>query len=205
MYKIYFGDNILFLTNIYKKNYENNFGLFCKYSSGMNFNLLIELFEKNKTLKKLFVFDHNLEEMFVKFKTEFQFIEAAGGLVFNKKGEILFIKRRGKWDLPKGKVEPTEECHNAALRETSEECGITNMEITSILCSTYHTYFIGEQRILKKTFWYKMEYSGNEELKPQQEEDITFAKWFKKSELKTITDNTYPSIIDVLKDANLIS
>lgn len=205
MYKIYFGDNILFLTNNYKKNYENNFGLFYKFYSGMNFQLLIELFEKNKSLKHLFLFNTNLEEIFSEFKNEFQFIEAAGGLVINKKRQILFIKRRGKWDLPKGKVEPNEECHNAALRETSEECGITSMEISNILYSTYHTYYIDEQRVLKKTFWYKMEYSGNEELKPQQEEDITFAKWFNKSELKTITDNTYPSIIDVLKDANLIS
>ncbi len=205
MYKIYFGDNILFLTNNYKENYENNFGMFYHYYPGMNFELVIKLFEKNKSLKKLFVFNDNLEEMYNEFKANFKFIEAAGGLVYNKKEQILFIKRRGKWDLPKGKVEPNEECHNAALREVSEECGITDMKISCILISTYHTYFIDDKRVLKKTFWYKMEYQGNEELKPQTEEEITFAKWFNKSELKTITENTYPSIIDILKDSNLIS
>ena len=205
MYKIYFGNNILFLTNNYKKNYENNLGLFYEFYSSMNFELVIKLFEKNKSLKNLFIFNDNLKEMFEEFKTNFNFIEAAGGLVFNKKGQILFIKRKGKWDLPKGKVEPNEECHNAALRETSEECGITGLTISNILSSTYHTYFIDDKRVLKKTFWYKMEYKGNEQLKPQLEEDITFAKWFNKSELRTITENTYPSIIDILKDANLIS
>ena len=205
MYKIYFGDNILFLTNNYKKNYENNFGLFYQFYSNITFELVIKLFEKNKSLKKLFIFNDNLTEMFENFKNNFKFIEAAGGLVFNKKGQILFIKRRGKWDLPKGKVEPNEECHNAAVRETSEECGITGLSILSILSSTYHTYFIDDKRVLKKIFWYKMEYKGNEKLKPQIEEGITFAKWFNKSELRTITENTYPSIIDILKDTNLIS
>src|SRR6267154_620027 len=35
-------------------------------------------------------------------------IEAAGGLVQNEKNEWLIIFRRGKWDLPKGKIEGDE-------------------------------------------------------------------------------------------------
>ena len=38
------------------------------------------------------------------FLSLFKIIEAAGGLVKNDKGENLFIFRRGKWDLPKGKI-----------------------------------------------------------------------------------------------------
>ena len=34
-----------------------------------------------------------------------QIITAAGGLVFNQNDELLMIYRRGKWDLPKGKLE----------------------------------------------------------------------------------------------------
>lgn len=35
-------------------------------------------------------------------------VEAGGGMVFNDKREILFIRRNKKWDLPKGKVEKGE-------------------------------------------------------------------------------------------------
>ena len=38
------------------------------------------------------------------FLSMFKIIEAAGGIVKNEKGESLFILRRGKWDLPKGKI-----------------------------------------------------------------------------------------------------
>ena len=38
------------------------------------------------------------------FLSLFKIIEAAGGFVKNEKGESLFIFRRGKWDLPKGKI-----------------------------------------------------------------------------------------------------
>ena len=32
-------------------------------------------------------------------------VKAAGGLVMNKEGKLLFIYRKGIWDLPKGKVD----------------------------------------------------------------------------------------------------
>jgi len=38
------------------------------------------------------------------FLSLFKIIEAAGGFVKNQRGEYLFIFRRGKWDLPKGKI-----------------------------------------------------------------------------------------------------
>ena len=52
-------------------------------------------------------------------------IEAAGGLVINRKGEYLFIYRNDKWDLPKGKLEKGERKRQGAVREVEEECGIT--------------------------------------------------------------------------------
>ena len=51
-------------------------------------------------------------------------VKAAGGLVINKKGQILFIHRKGVWDLPKGKLDSGERLDNTAIRETSEETGI---------------------------------------------------------------------------------
>ncbi len=42
-------------------------------------------------------------------------ISAAGGLVQNPSGEVLFIKRKGKWDLPKGKPEKKEDNRTTAM------------------------------------------------------------------------------------------
>ena len=43
-------------------------------------------------------------------------VKAAGGLVTNKKGQILFIFRKGVWDLPKGKLDSGERLDTTALR-----------------------------------------------------------------------------------------
>ena len=60
-------------------------------------------------------------------------IQAGGGLVENEKGEILFMFRRGKWDLPKGKLDPGESLENCALREVKEETGIRILELKRFL------------------------------------------------------------------------
>ncbi len=44
------------------------------------------------------------ETMLKKFISLFSVVEAAGGVVKNDYGEILFIHRLGYWDLPKGKI-----------------------------------------------------------------------------------------------------
>ncbi|QQS63451.1 MAG: NUDIX domain-containing protein [Chitinophagaceae bacterium] len=58
------------------------------------------------------------------FFRNFKIVEAAGGIVQNENKEILFIYRRNKWDLPKGKIEKKELPENAAAREIEEETGI---------------------------------------------------------------------------------
>jgi 8-oxo-dGTP pyrophosphatase MutT (NUDIX family) len=125
-------------------------------------------------------------------------IEAAGGIVINPEHEILFIKRLGYWDLPKGKVEKNEELKVAAVREVEEECGISSPSIERKLLKTYHTYSAKGRNYLKTTHWYLMAYSQNEKLIPQEEEGITEVKWVKKEEMEPQINNTYNSIIDVL-------
>jgi len=134
----------------------------------------------------------------------FRFIEAAGGLVQNSKGEYLFIFRYNKWDLPKGKLEPKEEVSAAALREVSEETGISNIKLDKYITETFHTYKIGNATILKKTSWYSMKYSGNETLIPQESEDIIEAKWVSQSQIEALMGNTYDTIRQVLSKSGVI-
>lgn len=127
-------------------------------------------------------------------------IEAAGGLVSNADGAYLFIHRRGKWDLPKGKIDAGESPEIAALREVHEECGVAIDELGSLVSETYHSYQMAGQLILKKTYWYEMSVDGVPVLSPQLEEDITAAVWLKKSELDQVKSNTYPLILDLLTE-----
>ena len=66
------------------------------------------------------IFDKDFEKMKASFFRHFHLIQAAGGLVKNKNEEILMIFRRGKWDLPKGKLDENETIKECAKREVEE-------------------------------------------------------------------------------------
>lgn len=142
--------------------------------------------------------------MIDEFSCMFRFIEAAGGLVQNSKGEYLVIYRYNKWDLPKGKLEKNEEVRLAALREVSEETGISNIELLGHITDTFHTYKLGNAIVLKKTSWFSMKYVGNETLIPQESEDISIAKWLPKEQVDEITSNTYDTIRQVFSKVMVI-
>lgn len=130
---------------------------------------------------------------------KFTVIKAAGGLVTNVKDEVLVIFRRGKWDLPKGKLDDGEALEDCAIREVEEETGLKNVKLADPLIITYHTYHEGSKFILKESHWYKMKVSGEQQLVPQTEEDIHEIKWVKKSELAPYVKNSFPSVADVLE------
>ena len=145
----------------------------------------------------MFVHHINPDEVWNEFVSEFHVIEAAGGVVKNNDGGTLFIFRQGKWDLPKGKLDKGENEHEAALRETGEECGIKELSIINPLAYSYYTYKSGDEAILKKIHWFEMKYKGSEPLSPQLAEGITDARWFADNELEIPLSNTYPSVIDL--------
>jgi 8-oxo-dGTP pyrophosphatase MutT (NUDIX family) len=126
-------------------------------------------------------------------------IRAAGGLVENEKGEVLFMFRRSTWDLPKGKMDEGESPEVCAVREVNEETGIRNIVLKEFLITTHHVY---EERgifILKQTDWFRMKASANQTLVPQLEEDITELKWIGETGFGEVAANTFPTIIEVLE------
>ncbi len=136
-------------------------------------------------------------------KKERKIIKAGGGLVENEKGEVLFMLRRGKWDLPKGKLDSGESLADCAIREVKEETGITQVELDRFLMVTEHSYQERGSTCLKETHWWLMKANSNQPLFPQAEEEITELKWIGKSELARVLSNTFPNIVEVLKSANL--
>jgi len=199
MYKVFFKDRIVFLTDNIDRDLSDNFGAIFKYSNSKELFDFIDNFIQREEIQNAFIYHHDVEVLYTVFCNYFKFIEAAGGLVFNNENRILFINRLNKWDLPKGKAEKGESIDETALREVEEECGISNLKITKPLVSTYHTYPLKNKIVLKKTYWYRMEYSGNEDLVPQLEEDIQEAVWLNHDELEKVYENTYPSILEILK------
>lgn len=54
---------------------------------------------------------------------------SAGGIVRNPKGEIALVLHDGDfWGFPKGHIDDGEDALSAAMRETQEEVGITDLE-----------------------------------------------------------------------------
>jgi ADP-ribose pyrophosphatase YjhB (NUDIX family) len=132
-------------------------------------------------------------------------IIAAGGLVLNDKGELLMIFRRGKWDLPKGKLDEGETIEACAVREVIEETGLTNVEHGELIGITYHEYFDPylKEDVIKEAHWYAMRARGEQALTPQTEEDITEIKWVSGDELEKCLENSYDNVIEVIRKADL--
>lgn len=192
MYKVFYYENPLTLSEKPVSEAKN-----LKFFSENQFDEALDML-KNNVAPEVNIYAHNLEKLWKRFTLYFNFIEAAGGLVKNSEGEILFIYRLGKWDLPKGKVEPGETTELAAVREVEEECGISGLKIIRYLTPTFHIYFDTSLR-LKATYWYEMLYEGNENLIPQAEEGIGIAQWRPKESIPEILDQTYENIKIVLK------
>ncbi len=136
--------------------------------------------------------------LWTNFCNFYTIIQAAGGYIENENKEKLFIFRRGKWDLPKGKMEAGETPEEAAAREITEETGIVALHFTRTICETYHIYTENNKKILKISHWFHFRSHSNEMLLPQAEEDITAIKWFAENEINIPLQNTYSNIIEVV-------
>jgi 8-oxo-dGTP pyrophosphatase MutT (NUDIX family) len=140
------------------------------------------------------VYYHDIRPLMKKLQSVFpKHIIAAGGIVVNNSGNILFIFRNGYWDLPKGKIEPDENPEKAAVREISEETGIVHATLIRKLPVTFHTYFDKGTLVLKETRWFEI-HSDDTELTPQTEEGITEIKWVSRAELAHVLSKSYESI-----------
>ncbi len=126
-------------------------------------------------------------------------ITAAGGIVENEDGKILFQYRRGKWDLPKGKLEEGETIEECAVREVEEETGLRNIILGELVGITHHFYTEKQKEIDKETYWYAMKANGEQQLVPQLQEDILELRWIHENELQEYLSDTYPNIIEIVE------
>ncbi len=170
-----------------------------EYSSGKQLKKAYKAFEgDDHHMKLVFWSDKKNTSWKQDFFHLFKKIDAAGGLVKNEKGEMLFIFRLGKWDLPKGKLAKNETPEEAAIREVMEETGLSGLRIIGFLASTFHIYSRKGKQILKQTWWFGMEAKSTQSLVPQTEEEISEIRWVGKEDLEIVVANTYGSIKELV-------
>lgn len=204
--KIYFGDKPLFLCDTITAEIEpylhHDDAVFIEEFSTPALNSMI--YEMELPGIHAGILQHtDLEALKKAFWKKFIRVIAGGGAVWNEKNELLFIHRRGKWDLPKGKLDPGETIEHCAIREVEEETGLRSPVIKAPLCTTYHTYRESGKHILKESTWFEMYADGRQDLVPQVTEDIHAIKWIGKDGWGQVLEDTFPSIRDVL--AELVS
>lgn len=145
------------------------------------------------------VFFHpDLEELKKAFFKKFTLVMAGGGWVENENGEWLMMFRRGKWDLPKGKLDKGESMEQCAIREVKEETGIRNLALIDPLIVTWHSYPEGARLMLKESHWYHMKAPLQQDFVPQHAEGITEIRWVNARDAGLLSENSYPSVNDVI-------
>ncbi|HLF52717.1 NUDIX hydrolase [Flavobacterium sp.] len=189
MYKVFVNDKPLFLTNeIFK---ETDFQFFLLDSVDIK-QLIVKMFQ-NK-IHKAYLYHPDEKEIMKKLKAKIPVNKAGGGLVYNKKGEVLFIFRNGKWDLPKGGIEKKEEIEDTAIREVEEETGVTGLKINHKLQKTYHIFKRNGRYKLKITHWFEMQTDFEGIPEGQADEGIEKVEWKNPEQIQEALKNSYENI-----------
>jgi mutator protein MutT len=204
MYKVFINNKPLLLLDaeisekLVIESQKNSRFLVTKYAGKPKFLYsFIDTLEKSPHYDGIVLTTADLPKLWADFQSIFKIIEAAGGVVYNEKGEVLLIYRLKTWDLPKGKIDKGETPEVAAVREIQEETGLEVVELGDFICHTYHTYQHKEKRVLKKTHWYKMS-TAEMQLTPQLSEDIEVAEWRDLPIFLQSKPTIYQAILDVL-------
>ncbi len=202
MYKVFFNDRLLIIADNKEKVFLNNDeekviikdpGLLPFYVRQFLSGQKVQLTLSGDKVK-----------LWYTFQQLFHAVPAAGGVVKSNDG-YLFIFRRDKWDLPKGKTEEGETPAAAALREVSEETGLQDIKLIKPLPCTWHIYPLkGEQTdmtfALKETSWFLMEGDSRQMLTPETAEDIELVRWFMPAQLTEVLENTFSSLRELIEN-----
>ena len=196
MYKVFVNEKKLLLSK-QSENLEKSLD----YENVTTLEIALDLLE-NTSVNELNVFGENIDVIWAEFQKLFRIIEAAGGVVNNPEGKTLFIKRLGKWDLPKGKMEKGESREESAVREIEEETGLSNVELVRFINTTYHIYVERNgDKVLKCTHWFEMNFNGEDISKPQIEEGITEVAWKNTSQIENeVFPSTFKNIKLIVKE-----
>jgi 8-oxo-dGTP pyrophosphatase MutT (NUDIX family) len=196
MYKVHFENRFILISS--EPDRLQKYGLFHKFHDTKEFYKIISYFQSDPKISSMNIYGPDIKHIWKIFRIYFTEVGAAGGLVRHASGRFLFIEKKGKLDLPKGHIEPGEEPETCALREVSEECGISGHSIIRPLQPSYHTYSWEGITYLKKTSWFLMKYDGEMVTEPQVKEGITAVEWLLPDEISKIKGTAWLSLMDMI-------
>ena len=203
MYKVFFNQKPLILTNKIQDFSDSEPFLFIKYTT---VSQIIKAIKSSKN-SRVFLYHKDINKLWKLFKKKFPVVQAAGGLVERADNKLLFIYRNNKWDLPKGGIEKKELIIDAAKREVIEETGVADIIVQNQLSETYHIFKKGKRFRLKKTYWFKMSTTFMGKTNPQTEEGIERIEWVPKDKIQDILNDAFENIrmivLEVLKSNSL--
>ncbi len=179
---------------------ETNFQLFLLESVDI-VQLIVKIFQ-NK-IQKAYLYHADEKKIMKTLKSKIPVSKAGGGLVYNKKGEVLFIFRGGKWDLPKGGTEKGEGIEETAMREVEEETGVNKLLVTKKLQKTYHVFKRNGVYKLKITHWFEMKSDFEGVPHGQVEEGIEKVVWASPSEIPELLKKSYENIKLLFAEENI--
>lgn len=93
---------------------------------------------------------------------------SSGAVVFRKEKEIQYLLlnySKGHWDFPKGHIEQGETEEQAAIRETQEEAGISDLKFMPGFKEKISYFFRHEGALVHKEVTYFLAQTKTEEVK----------------------------------------
>ncbi|NIM05880.1 MAG: NUDIX domain-containing protein [Armatimonadetes bacterium] len=131
---------------------------------------------------------------------------SAGCIVFklSDKGPLFafMLDRFGRWTFPKGHIEEGETAFAAARRELKEEVGLAEIELTTCLGKSRHSFDKNGERIDKATEWFLVRVKPEAQLKAADAAHVKAAEWLSPDE--ALSRLSYTDLKPLLHLANKI-
>jgi ADP-ribose pyrophosphatase YjhB (NUDIX family) len=197
-YKVFINTKLMILTTTLPKSKH----ALVLPLAAKSFQTILQVLKETKA-KKIYLIGDDPATLLGTFKSKLPVVQAGGGLVRNQSGKMLFIFRKGKWDLPKGKIDKGETLEKGAKREVKEETGVKKLQLNGLAGVTYHIFKRNNKYQLKETHWFHMTTTYTGKLKPELQEDITKAKWKGPKKTAKALENSYGNIKYLLKDLKI--
>ena len=194
-YKVFINTKLMTLTTSLPKSKK----ALVLPLAATSFQTILQVLKETKA-KKIYLIGDAPDTLMNIFKSKLPVVQAGGGLVQNENGKMLFIFRKGKWDLPKGKIDKGETLEKGAKREVKEETGVKKLQLNGLAGVTYHVFKRNGNYQLKETHWFHMTTTYTGKLKPELQEDITKAKWKGPKKMAKALENSYGNIKYLLEN-----
>ncbi|MBI9033738.1 MAG: NUDIX domain-containing protein [Bacteroidales bacterium] len=197
MYKVYINNGLIQFSKEHFANPQSRLQNY-KDLDKSELNRMISVIFHSGSSESIQIQAENPLTAFNNFIDRFTIVEASGGLIRNDNQQFLFIYRNERWDLPKGHIDPGESPETTALREIKEETAVEGLRIIKKLPQTYHMYYLKNKWIVKRNYWFECHASSSQILIPQEDEGITKVEWLDKDQIKSIREQSWSSLHQII-------